>query len=246
MTPRSPTQRAFTLVELLVVMAVVALLLGLLLPAMSAARVRAATIESLSNLRTLGQTTHVFANDHDLNMPRSTHSFFAHLESGAEPWYRSYYTILAERSYEGPDAHFHSVVDRYFRNPLDPRESGTDQSPFAPEYNGSYGFNVYFELAEGETPDGRTWRRLTRTPRASETVVFAEVSEGRSSAMAARDHVMAHFWLGGAAPPGSEIAVDRNRPGCGYVFLDGHAANLEFAETFNEPAGIDRWNPSGM
>ncbi|MCG8409573.1 MAG: prepilin-type N-terminal cleavage/methylation domain-containing protein [Phycisphaerales bacterium] len=47
-------QRAFTLLEILVVIAIIALLIGILTPALSAARDRAKTAKCLSNLRSLG------------------------------------------------------------------------------------------------------------------------------------------------------------------------------------------------
>jgi hypothetical protein len=116
------------------------------------------------------------------------------------------------------------VLDEHLRNPLDPRRAPAFRTPFEPEYNGSYALNVYVELTR-------------------DTVLFGEVSEGASGTMA-RDHVMAHFWLNAVAPPGSEIAIDRNRPGCGYLCFDGHAANLRFQTTFSETSGIDQWNPA--
>lgn len=47
-------QRAFTIVELLVVIGVIAVLSGLLLPAVGRARDNAKTTEALSNLRQIG------------------------------------------------------------------------------------------------------------------------------------------------------------------------------------------------
>jgi prepilin-type N-terminal cleavage/methylation domain-containing protein/prepilin-type processing-associated H-X9-DG protein len=240
---RSRPPQGFTVVELLVVVAVIGILAGVMLPALAGARRRAWVLVDLNHLRTLGVLTHTFAEANGGELMRSTHSFLAHRESGAAPWYRSFFELLADRPYEGPTPEWRRVVDEHFRSPMDPRRSGEDASPFAPEYNGSYALNVYFELSPGETPDGRTWRRREMVPRASETVLFGEVAAGESMTMA-RDHVMAHFWLGGMAPAGGEIAIDRHRPGSGYAYLDGHAASERFDETFDEASGVDRWNPA--
>src|SRR5687768_1130200 len=62
--------RAFTLVELLVVIGIIALLISILLPALNAAKSQAHTLKCAANLRTLGQTLHQYANDHKGLIPR--------------------------------------------------------------------------------------------------------------------------------------------------------------------------------
>lgn len=57
--------RGFSLLELLVVVAVIALLLGLLLPALTRARVSARLIECGSNIRQLLLASDLYAHDHD-------------------------------------------------------------------------------------------------------------------------------------------------------------------------------------
>jgi prepilin-type N-terminal cleavage/methylation domain-containing protein/prepilin-type processing-associated H-X9-DG protein len=60
---------AFTLIELLIVVAVISILAALLLPALNRVRDRAKAMVCASNLRSLGQWIAMYANDHDGLIP---------------------------------------------------------------------------------------------------------------------------------------------------------------------------------
>lgn len=62
-------QSGFTLIELLVVISIIALLVGILLPALSKSKAAAAYVRDNSNLRALAQTVHIYAADFKGSLP---------------------------------------------------------------------------------------------------------------------------------------------------------------------------------
>lgn len=74
----------FTLLELLVVVAVIALLAALLLPALNKAKVMAMRISCVSNLRQVGQQTMFYVDDHNGYGPIVGNYDFANILAGAD------------------------------------------------------------------------------------------------------------------------------------------------------------------
>jgi prepilin-type N-terminal cleavage/methylation domain-containing protein/prepilin-type processing-associated H-X9-DG protein len=67
--PRDICKEAFTLVELMVVMAIIGLLAALLLPALARAKDKARSTQCLGNLRQLTLCSHLYAGDNDDLLP---------------------------------------------------------------------------------------------------------------------------------------------------------------------------------
>jgi prepilin-type N-terminal cleavage/methylation domain-containing protein len=98
---------AFTLVELLVVIGIIALLIAILLPTMSKAREQSRRTACLSNLRSLGQAMFLYAN-----------AYKDHLPNGNPPGkWKSYdganqIMVVFARDFVQPPGVFHCPSDR--------------------------------------------------------------------------------------------------------------------------------------
>ena len=79
------SRRGFTLVELLVVVAIIALLISILLPSLSSARESARTVKCAANQKQFVSANHMYANESD--------GYFAaiwqRVNGGNHPWFRN-------------------------------------------------------------------------------------------------------------------------------------------------------------
>ena len=73
--PRA-ARSAFTLVEMLVVIAIIAILASLLLPVLAKARAKALRVQCVADLKQVGVGFHVFLHDHDSKLPMEVSTNF--------------------------------------------------------------------------------------------------------------------------------------------------------------------------
>jgi prepilin-type N-terminal cleavage/methylation domain-containing protein len=135
--PQVNRGRAFTLIELLVVIAIIAILAALLLPALSGAKLKAAQVRCLSNLKQLGTGVVLYAMENGEVYPGCA----SKISFQAADWIYWRTNDLAHPLQKSPVvAMMGSWNPTLFRCPLDRDDSGrvANGSPF---YSYSYSFN---------------------------------------------------------------------------------------------------------
>src|SRR2546426_1110213 len=84
-------RHAFTLVELLVVLAIISIIAGLLLPVFARARAHARTAVCLSNIRQLGFAAQMYIQDNDERLPDFHSDPFSAENEGDAPYWHDHF-----------------------------------------------------------------------------------------------------------------------------------------------------------
>src|SRR5688500_18371708 len=88
--------KAFTLVELLVVIGIIAITAGLLLPVLSRSRASAVSLQCMSYLRQIGQAAFIYAGESKGHLPQSCPESFSVVPAAAGSPLRTIYTSDAQ------------------------------------------------------------------------------------------------------------------------------------------------------
>ena len=221
--------RGFTLVELLVVLAIITLLIAILLPALGKAREQARAAKCLANLHGMEQAQWMYASEYDNCI----------IQAG--------YTENGGQSFVG--IAWLNTLQAYYGNKLLVR-CPADFSPYwdtpAPNTNParnrmtSYGINDFLDM--NLVPWGGPYTKIPQVPRPFSTVQFVEMAQQGS--FAGSDHVHVENWdspVPNSAPAlasqNVEIAVHGGtvknyNAKANYGYLDGHAETNTFNQVF--------------
>ncbi|MEM1355898.1 MAG: DUF1559 domain-containing protein [Planctomycetota bacterium] len=230
MSPRLQ-KPAFTLIELLVVISIIALLIGILLPALGSARKTARMASCLSNCKQMSIATVNYATEHDMDLPTVG---FSH---GGEtfPEQGSWFFLLEP------------YVDEklMYRCPSDDSESWT--TPEAGRLRRvSYATNF---MLSGLISGGLSnYNNIDRLPRPSNTIYAVELVEAAGSGFSTTDHIHPETWFGNPATMDARVAaqveIDQHLDRANYTYLDGHAATLARVDVFEVAPGATLFNQS--
>ncbi|MBI1337093.1 MAG: prepilin-type N-terminal cleavage/methylation domain-containing protein [Phycisphaera sp.] len=217
--------RAFTLIELLVVVSVIAVLVGILIPALTESRSKARSTRCLVNLRSLETAHWNYMTDQQGWLIPSTHSSKSWIDILRD----SYDPALLLRSPQDTSPYF--------------SDGGTPEPNSGLYRYTSYGINLYL------SPDGtshglpKAYGKLDQVKQPSHWVHFvitAFLGDG-----AVRDHVHPNLWWHpnpSVIPSRAKNEVQINAYGgptangqskAGYGFLDGHAENRAFSGVYD-------------
>lgn len=145
MLNRRPGLKAFTLIELLVVISIIALLVGILLPALGAARKTAQRAVCLSNQRQIGVAMMAYATNNKGLLPYTMYQ-----KSASDPQTRWWHRLILDGAAVGK-AEEGSSSNLVCPSDIKPYIPDTGADPNDPNNNVacSYGMNNYLSIADG-------------------------------------------------------------------------------------------------
>lgn len=196
--------RAFTLVEVLVVLAVVALLASLLLPSLGRSLEAGNQAKCVANLRSLGSAAQLYVADNDGALPTSAGMTDTPSFGWSGDWWMKQISPYLDESMRWRDNMGVGVSKTPFACP-----SGTPKG----KWHGHYGMNsIAVPFARPRDPK----KRLVSVASHSETLLFAD---------ALTVYINEEFVVRGESAAHGSLAFRHNNS-ANVVYLDGHVGSV--------------------
>lgn len=224
MNRKSGTERSngklmcFTLIEFLIVIAIIAILAGMLLPALKASREKVKSINCISNLKQLGSFQHYYLQDYQY-YPGSHPTDTAVLNSSKAVWYRGFaYLYLPVKGNRIPSVYFcpsQGVLSGCMNR----------DEPFDNTACGQVIGYIWNCAAGSITLTSASLRKDKDFKYPSKCVTL---SDKRSAWV-----VYGYYWVNQGATTSSWYAIETNRHGSAksnHLFVDGHAEMLKIIQ----------------
>ena len=232
----------FTLIELLVVIAIIAILAGMLLPALSKARMTAQKINCLSNIRQIGRAHLQYGiENRDIIVPCvvQANSDSSKNRGMVEPdcpksyrWPCYLFEYLAPGKYDTPTNDMPENLQKLFSCP----GFGKAQK-FTEAVKSHYGMVQYyiggFAYGTGESWLNRIPDKFGQLRHPSQKGVFADSFNGSGATYNRDQDINAKIGCSTIYNKGNQISLWRH-DSCNFTFADGHAANLSKIEVLTE------------
>jgi prepilin-type N-terminal cleavage/methylation domain-containing protein/prepilin-type processing-associated H-X9-DG protein len=236
------SSHGFTLVELLVVIGIIALLISILMPALTKARQSANQIACGSNLRQWGMAVQQYVSDHKGKLPPFWHDPSAPYGSAWDATLAKYIGLKEISLGLSPTDQYNLWVENFYkpihRCPSDP------ETYVSANYGGGPSETIFAPFAYPTMTPGGNWKLIgiTEIPNASEVILFTEGYRSVYSLYGwppnqdtddvAGNDTHSGVWAGGAAPwwqyNGGHPKVHKGR--VNICLVDGHVVNLTYKE----------------